>query len=144
MYYYFVFPKVKCCVFCILISPVTSPLNTKRSINSIKTKFSQMIFTSIFWKPFSEISTSFCSFFVYLKLYGVTKFWVFKILRKFQRGTTIIAAVILWLQSPSQVVTQSPILLAATKIETKQYQDPIAGIAPFKTPWVKNIDYEST
>ena len=28
--------------------------------------------------------------------------------------------------------------------ETKQFQDPIAGITPFQTTWVQNIDHEST
>ena len=28
--------------------------------------------------------------------------------------------------------------------ETKQFQDPIAGIAPFQESWVQNIDHEST
>ena len=28
--------------------------------------------------------------------------------------------------------------------ETKQFQDPIAGIAPFQTSWVQNIDHEIT
>ena len=28
--------------------------------------------------------------------------------------------------------------------ETKKFQDPISGIAPFQTLWVQNIDHKST
>ena len=28
--------------------------------------------------------------------------------------------------------------------ETKQFQDPIVGVAPFQTSWVQNIDHGST
>ena len=48
----FVFQKLKRCGLCILIYHVTSPITPKGLIKSIKTKFAQIIFTSIFWKPF--------------------------------------------------------------------------------------------
>ena len=48
----FVFPNVKICGLWILIYLVKSPLTPKGLVKSIKTKFAQIIFTSIFWKPF--------------------------------------------------------------------------------------------
>ena len=48
------FPKVKRCGFFILIYHVTLPLTPKWLIKSIKNKFVQIIFTSIFWKPFQN------------------------------------------------------------------------------------------
>ena len=136
----FLFQKVKRCGLCILIYHVTSPLTPRGLIKYIKTKFAQIIFTSIFWKPFLDFHP-FLLVYNSLKLVLSYQTWISNIPRNFQIGTTMLVAYLLWLQSPSQVVTQYPLMLVSPKIETKQYPDPIACIAPFQTSWEQNIDH---
>ena len=140
MYYNCVFPKVKICGYLNkLIHPMESPLTPKGLIKSIKTKFSQIIFTSIFWKPFLNFQP-FLLLYNSLKLVLYCQTWISKIPIKFKRGTTMLDFSLLRLQSPSQVVTQYPLFLVSPKIETKQYLNPISCIAPFQTLWVQKID----
>ena len=97
---------------------VTSPWTPKGLIKSIKNNCTNTLYLLRIWKPFLNFQRFLAHYVILWSFNLVAKIWVFKFPRKFQKGTNMLATTLLWLQSPSQVVTQSPILLVSPKIET--------------------------
>ena len=117
MHYNCVFPKVTICGY--LNIDISCDITTKtKRINQIH---QNKIYTNDIYlhllETFSELSTFFLMY-NSLKLALSCQNWIYNIPRKFQRGTTMLISSLLWLQSPSQVVTQYPLLLDSPKIET--------------------------
>ena len=138
MHYNCVFPKLKICGSLNIDISYDITTNRKR-INKIHPNkiHTNNIYLLHIWKPFLNFQPFFAHCIIIWSWNWVSKLWFFKIPRKFQRGTTMFVASLLWLQSPSQVVTQSPLLLATPKIETNETKNknknwsqvPIACIA---------------